>query len=54
MSNNDNELLLAISGMMEQMLDQKLKAALQPVHEDIGQLKEDVRQLKTENRAKVC
>ena len=50
MSNNDNELLLAISSMMEQMLDQKLKAALQPVHEDIGQLKEDVRQLKTENR----
>lgn len=42
----DNELLLAISTMM----DQKFKSELQPVKNDLQTLKEDVKILKTEVR----
>ena len=42
----DNELLLAISRMLDMKLDEKLEEKLQPVKEDLQNLKEDVQILK--------
>ena len=44
----DNELLLAMSNMLDTKLEEKLEEKLQPIKEEIHVLKEDVRDLKEE------
>lgn len=44
----DNELLLAMSNMLDMKLEEKLEEKLQPIREDMQELKEDVAVLKEE------
>lgn len=46
----DQELLVAISNLLEEKLEEKLEAKLQPIRRDIAELKADVSKLKADNR----